>query len=85
MKCFATIERTLKSAVSLTTEFVEASLRVKTSEMRVNYLLQQYHSMKDSFEKAEVHVRNHLTFDGTVEPRLSDEITLHNEIYKDNH
>ncbi len=54
MKCFVDIKENLRSAVAVTKECVEASLRVKTSEQRVNFLLHRYHDRKDAYENAEV-------------------------------
>lgn len=54
VNCFVKIKDTLQSAVKITRECVEALLRVKTSEQRVNHLLHRFHDMKEACEKAEV-------------------------------
>ena len=56
VSCFCDIKDSIKVAVNVTAESAEASLQVCTSEMRVNYLVQQYQDVKGTYDNAEVEI-----------------------------
>lgn len=54
MDCFRDLTSLVKSVATRTVESVEASLRVRTAEMSLTFLQQEYEKAKTEQEKAEV-------------------------------